>query len=365
MKPPIAVLASLLLACATRSTGTATPGPSISDGSTPQGGPAARSVLRSQGACELPGADAQYAAMLLPFDESRGAHDHGHGTATEHGGAAQAPPAIPDALLAEAQRLRRTVDDGRCRRIVYDSDGLAIHGYVLEPPADGSTPTRRPAVLVARGGNRDLGAVGPLLLLELQALVDAGYVVIATQYRGAAGSEGRDEFGGADVADLRNLVAVARELDGVDPEALFLLGYSRGGMMAALALREGLPVRAAAMWSGAFDLEAGLEQRPEMQQNYRELMPDFDADPEAALRRRSAVHWGEQIETPTLLLAGSQDWRTPIAANAVRLAEVMKTAGREVALVTYDDGHMLRRHRREAYGEIVRWFETHRASDDP
>jgi dipeptidyl aminopeptidase/acylaminoacyl peptidase len=254
----------------------------------------------------------------------------------------------------EIESLHASAREGRCRKIRYRSDGLAVVGFVLEPPVPGPSP----AILVARGGNRDLGTIGPRLLAELNALADQGFVIVATQYRGADGGEGADEFGGADLADLENLVPLARGLPSVDPDNLFLLGYSRGGMMAAMALRRDLPVQAAALFSGVYDLESQTA-RPEMEQNFRDLIPGYEENRTEELRRRSAVFWADEIETPVLILGGTEDQRVPFDANAGRLAELLAQAGREYKLARYEDEHTLSHFHLEATREIGNWFRQH------
>ncbi len=80
----------------------------------------------------------------------------------------------------------------------YASGGYSVVGFVLEPRG----PQKHPAVLVARGGNRLMGLIGPRMLLEMNRLVERGYVVLATQYRGTDGGEGTDQFGGGDTQDV-------------------------------------------------------------------------------------------------------------------------------------------------------------------
>ena len=90
--------------------------------------------------------------------------------------------------------------------IQYLSDGLRVTGMLAVPRG----PGKYPCIILNRGGNLEFGAwthasfagfVGPL--------VDAGYVVIASQYRGNAGGEGKEEFGGADVDDVLNLIPLS------------------------------------------------------------------------------------------------------------------------------------------------------------
>ncbi len=105
------------------------------------------------------------------------------------------------------------------------SDGLRVHGFLGRPKGDKT----RPAIIYNRGGSRKTGILaGP----ELIPYVEAGYIVdTASQYRGNAGSEGKEEFGGSDVNDVLHLLALLNKQPYVDSERLGMVGISRGGMM--------------------------------------------------------------------------------------------------------------------------------------
>jgi dipeptidyl aminopeptidase/acylaminoacyl peptidase len=257
----------------------------------------------------------------------------------------------------EYRRLEGATTAERCLQIIYVSGGARVCGYVVLPSSEASP---RGTILFARGGSRYYGAISPLTLLDLLALADAGYVVVATQYRGGPGSEGRDQFGGEDVDDLLNLVAVGRSFYDADPVKFFLWGVSRGGMMAALALKEGLDVRAAALRAPMVDLAETASLRPEMRANFEELMPDWAVDPAAALARRSALCWPEELHVPILLLHGRQDWRVPVSQSE-RLAAALRDAGRrDIALIVYErDTHLLLLHRRPYLDAIRSCFDQH------
>lgn len=60
--------------------------------------------------------------------------------------------------------------------------------------------------------------------------------IIASDYRFHGVTSKRDEWGGADLDDVLNLVPAARSLDFVDPKRLFMLDVSRGATMTYLAL---------------------------------------------------------------------------------------------------------------------------------
>ena len=260
---------------------------------------------------------------------------------------------------AENLRLAEAATAGRCQRVMYRSSGLRVAGFVLRP----AVPGPHPVLIWLRGGNRNYGKIEQVTLLNLQWLADAGFVVIAPQYRGVDGGEGRDEFGGADVDDVMALLPLARSLPDADAARLYLLGGSRGAMQGTIALRRGLPVRAAAFRGGLFDLKKLLDSRKDVESGWREMMPNYDADREAALQRRSAVHWAAEVRIPVLLVHGRQDWRSPVT-GAVAFDAMLAKAGVDRKMVIYErEEHQLALHRPEWLQEVVSWFRRHGAFD--
>jgi dienelactone hydrolase len=76
-----------------------------------------------------------------------------------------------------------------------------------------------------------------------EALADAGLAVLVFDHRylGDSGGEPRQRFRkGAQLEDWRNAIAHARSLDGIDPGAIVLWGFSfSGGHVATIAARDG------------------------------------------------------------------------------------------------------------------------------
>jgi dipeptidyl aminopeptidase/acylaminoacyl peptidase len=247
----------------------------------------------------------------------------------------------------------------RCRRITYGSDGLRVTGFIVEPAAAAST-VRHPAIVFNRGGNRMLGAIRIADLMEFAGWALDGYVVVASQYRGNDGGEGREEFGGADVADVLNVLALARRLPSVDPERVYMYGFSRGGMMTYLALAHGAEVRAAAVLGGPGDLEEGLRHRPEMETVYRDLMPEYDARRAEHLRARSAAAWPERLSVPLLILHGGADWRV-WPGEALAVAAGLQRLGRPYELVVYaGDDHPMSANLPDVRARLRAWFARDR-----
>jgi len=244
-----------------------------------------------------------------------------------------------------------------CRRIRYFSDGLQVVAYALHPTA---VSAKLPVVLFLRGGNRDFGRVDESLMREfLLPFLRAGYAVVAPQYRGADGGEGQDEFGGADVHDVTNLVPLLRGQSWADADQLFVYGASRGGMESWLALRAGLPARAAVVHAGPSDLEEERRSRPELEKVWAELAPGYAGHEAAFVESRSAQRWAAEIHVPVLILHGTADWRVS-PQESLAMAAKLQALGREYGLVMFTgDDHGLTANRDEALRRSIAWFAAH------
>ena len=166
------------------------------------------------------------------------------------------------------------------------------------------------------------------VLTIFHRLAQAGFVVPVPMYRQSGGGEGRDEVGG-NLEDLMVTVDVVRALGVVDTRNLFMYGESRGGMMTYQAIRDRYPVRAAAVYGAFTDLRALLETTDQARAQAASIWPDFAANAEGIYRRRSALMWPEQLNTPLLILHGANDREVPPSqslALAARLQQLGKGA---------------------------------------
>ena len=62
--------------------------------------------------------------------------------------------------------------------------------------------------------------------------------------------------------DVLNLIPLARSLGYIDMHHVFMLGWSRGGMMTYLTLQYHMPVNAVAVGGGLTDLVSEGKRRP-------------------------------------------------------------------------------------------------------
>jgi dipeptidyl aminopeptidase/acylaminoacyl peptidase len=271
----------------------------------------------------------------------------------------QMPADSTQLVRSRAEFDRREAYDGiDCRRIRYMSDGLRVVGYIWRPRE--SAGKKLPLVIFNRGGNRERAQLTPWMAGGFYDFVSGGFVVIASQYRGVDGGEGTEEYGGADVRDVLNLIPVARSLDIVDMRNVFVFGNSRGGMMTYLALKQGLPANAAAVMSGVTDLFGNAADHPELVTGiYEPLIPGFGSRREEVMEARSAVRWADRINVPLLILHGTADVQIS-ATRALEFAQQLQALGKTYELVMYaNDGHGLPMNRLDSDRRVIDWFRKH------
>lgn len=258
----------------------------------------------------------------------------------------------------ELLEIHRTSLEGQRCDITYLSDGLKVKGVAVFPKNFDSSK-KYPLIVYNRGGNREFGRIIEAYSLREYLALDR-YVVFASQYRGNAGGEGRDEFGGLDVHDVINLTTLAKNLEFIDAENTFMVGISRGGMMTYLALKEGVLVNAAVVRAGVSDLFLLLKNRPGMEASvFEELIPSYKENKEKVLSDRSIIFEADKINSPLLLIHGTDDKRVSVEQSK-KLATKLELLGKKHKLILYEgDGHFLKKHWKEALEEVHQWLSVH------
>ena len=162
---------------------------------------------------------------------------------------------IGESNYQQCLRAFNTVTDVTFKRIVYNSDDLKITGVLCYPSEVQQKNYLYPVIIYNRGGWGELGKITVKKILnQIYPLVKAGYIVIASQYRGNDGSEGHDELGGADINDVIALYDVIKELPYADQNNIFMIGYSRGAINSYRTLqRATIPIKACAILAGVSD----------------------------------------------------------------------------------------------------------------
>lgn len=241
------------------------------------------------------------------------------------------------------------------QKLTYASDGLKVTAYLYKPREIKSGTL--PAIIFNRGSG-PMGDSAPLLISLFHRLASNGFVILAPQYRGSDGGEGKDEIGGADLDDVKNLVPLAKSLGYVDMNNLFMYGESRGGMMTYQAIRDGLHINAAAVFGAFTDLEI-MNQSPYVQKVIPEIWPDYEKRKEEIIRRRSAKYWPDQLSVPLLIMNGGADPQVD-PSQPLQLAEQLQHLSKTYELIIYaGDNHVLAKNRYDRDNRTIAWFKSY------
>lgn len=242
--------------------------------------------------------------------------------------------------------------------IQYLSDGLKVNGLLITP----KTTSKVPCIIFNRGGNQDFGALNMMAALHLGKLANEGYAVIASQYRGNAGGEGREEFGGKDVNDVLQLIPVLAEEKVADTSKIGMYGWSRGGMMTYSALTKTNKIKAAAVGGALADMEEAIKDRPEMEsQLLAELVPNYKGNEVEEIKKRSAIQWVDQFskKVPILLLHGNSDWRVK-PEQSLRMALAFTEYRIPYRLIIFEGAdHGINEFREEVNEAVLDWFNKY------
>jgi len=180
----------------------------------------------------------------------------------------------------------------------------------------------------------------------IQYLANAGYLVIAPNYRGSTGygkefmDANRFDMGGRDLADVVAAAEWIKKSGYPDPSKIVLMGRSYGGYMTMMGVTKHPDEWAAAVAIAPFVnwFTEVKNEDPLLQQYDLATMGDPVKD-KALWEERSPIFFADSIRAPLLLLAGAHDPRCP-QEESEQVAEAVKKRGRVVELKIYEnEGH--------------------------
>ena len=312
----------------------------------------------------IPGCTSQAASSTAQTGAASSAHSEANSTGQEK--STQKP--IQKGLLEQDMTLLKEnngkiidlqpVSSGSIEtyKIRYLSDGLEVVGYLVKPK---ESADKCPVLIYNRGGNREFGKIesGGFDLALMSTLAMQGFVVLASQYRGNDGGQGREEFGGSDINDVLNLIPLAESLPFISPHNMAMMGTSRGGMMTYIALTKSTKIKAAAIYSGITDcIQTYNEREQAMKQVLIDLIGGTPTQKEQEYIARSANYWPERINTPVLILHGDADQSVNVS-QAQNLAGKLKALNKPCELVIYPNGdHALSGLATDTNTKILSWF---------
>jgi dipeptidyl aminopeptidase/acylaminoacyl peptidase len=299
------------------------------------------------------------------------------GSVAYSGGTATSPP---DVMLARGtggpRQLTRLNADflagktlGQVRHIATTSsaDQRPIEGWLTLPPShqDGQ---RHPLILEIHGG--PFSAYGPHFSTDDQLYAAAGYAVLSVNPRGST-SYGEQfanlinhAYPGQDYDDLMSAVDAAIAQGFADPNHLYVTGGSGGGVLTAWIVGKTNRFRAAVTQKPVIDWAsfALTADAPAFFSRY--WFGHYPWEDPQGFWARSPLSLVGNVQTPTMVVVGSEDYRTPVS-EAEQYYEALQLRGIPTALVKVPGvGHGAIASRPSQSGAkalaILAWFERYR-----
>ena len=213
-------------------------------------------------------------------------------------------------------------------------DGREIGAWVVLPP--GHDPTRRyPTILAIHGG--PYGTYGPYWSTTCQLDAAAGYAVVYANPRGSTtyGTEFAQQidhdFPGHDYDDLMSVVDATVTAGIADPARLFVTGGSAGGELTAWIVGKTDRFRAAAALKPVINVASDMLSDDQ----YLAISEDFGKMPwedPLIFWRHSPLSLVGNVKTPTLIMVGEEDRRTPVS-ESLQLYDALQLRAVPTALV--------------------------------
>jgi dipeptidyl aminopeptidase/acylaminoacyl peptidase len=236
-----------------------------------------------------------------------------------------------NAELLDSKRL------GEVQRIEFASsfDSRPIEAWLTLPPSH-SEGQRHPLILEIHGG--PFAAYGPHFSTDNQLYAAAGYAVLSVNPRGSTsyGAEFANlihhAYPGNDYDDLISAVDAAVAQGFADQEHLFVTGGSGGGVLTAWIVGRTHRFRAAATQKPVIDWSsfALTADGPAFFSRY--WFGAYPWENPEAYWQRSPLSLVGNVQTPTLVVVGSEDYRTPVS-EAEQYYTALQLRGVPTALV--------------------------------
>jgi acylaminoacyl-peptidase len=256
---------------------------------------------------------------------------------------------------------------GQVEEIWFESgyDGRRIQGWICKPP-DFDPGKKYPLLLEIHGG--PFSNYGDRFTAEIQLYAAAGYVVLYTNPRGST-SYGQ-EFGnlihhnypGQDYDDLMSGVDALIERGYVDETRLYVTGGSGGGVLTAWIVGKTNRFKAAVVAKPVINWYSFVlyADGPAFFGKY--WFGEYPWENPEPYINRSPISLAGNVNTPTMLLTGEEDFRTPIAETE-QYYTALKLRKVETAMVRIPGAsHGIASRPSNLIAKVVyilKWFDEH------
>ncbi|MDN7136869.1 S9 family peptidase [Pseudidiomarina sp. 1ASP75-14] len=256
---------------------------------------------------------------------------------------------------------------GRVEEIWYDSKhgDYKIQGWVVYPP-DFDPEEKYPLILEIHGGPHT--AYAESFSAEVQLMAAAGNVVLYTNPRGstsygeAFAQEIHHNYPSQDYDDLMDGVDAVIAKGFIDEERLYVTGGSGGGVLTAWIVGHTDRFAAAVVAKPVINWYSFVLTADMYNYFTKYWFPGLPWENLEHYMKYSPISYVGNVTTPTMLLTGEADYRTPISESE-QYYQALKLAGVETAMVRVPDApHGIYSRPSNLIGKvayILHWFETH------
>ena len=277
----------------------------------------------------------------------------------------------------EPQRLTRLNDDlfshkelAEVEEIWFESshDGRKIQGWLAKPP--GFDPDKKyPLLLEIHGG--PFSDYGDRFAAEIQLYAAAGYAVLYTNPRGST-SYG-EEFGNLihhaypshDYDDLMSGVDAVIERGFIDESQLFVTGGSGGGVLTSWIVGHTERFAGAAVQKPVINWYSWA-LTADIATTFNYWFPGPPWEHQDHYMKRSPIAYVGNVSTPTLVITGEVDYRTPMSESEqyYQALKIRKVPSALVRIPEASHGIAARpSHLIAKVVHILDWFEDYRTED--
>ena len=244
-------------------------------------------------------------------------------------------------------------------------DQRRIQGWIVTPP-DFDADKKYPLILEIHGG--PFANYGDRFAAEMQLYAAAGYVVLylnprgSTSYGQAFGNLIHHAYPGNDFDDLMSGVDAVIARGNIDPDRLFITGGSGGGVLTAWSIGKTQRFRAAVVAKPVINWYSFVLTADAYNFFYKYWFPGFPWEHPDHYLARSPLSLVGNIETPTMLLTGEADYRTPISESE-QLYQALQLRGIDSVMVRIPEaGHGITARPSNLISKvahILEWFGRH------
>ena len=199
------------------------------------------------------------------------------------------------------------------------ADGRPGHAYFYAPTGPDSGDERRselpPLVVMGHGGPTSHST--PALSLKVQYWTSRGFAVVDVNYGGSTGY-GREyrrlldgKWGIVDVEDVVSAATALVRGRRVDANRITIRGGSAGGFTVLAALEQSDIFSAGTSLYGVADLTALAEDTHKFESRYLDGLVGPWPEARAVYEERSPLHHADKLNSPLLVMQGSEDEVVP------------------------------------------------------